>query len=81
MKVYQEKLVGVFGDPVNENPIIVIMQSAFDHLGLPYRYLTVTVKDGDLEVAMNGMRAMNFTGIGITMPPVWHCLQLCSVPS
>ena len=81
MKVYQEKLVGVFGDPVNENPIIVIMQSAFDHLGLPYRYLTVTVKDGDLEAAMNGMRAMNFTGIGITMPPVWHCLQLCSVPS
>ena len=32
MKVYQEKLVGVFGDSVNENPTIVIMQSAFDRL-------------------------------------------------
>ena len=75
MKVYQEKFVGVFGDPVDENPTIVIMQSGFDYLKLPYRYLSVTVKDGDLEAAMNGMRAMNFVGIGITMPHKQKVLQ------
>lgn len=75
MKVYQEKFVGVFGDPVDENPTIVIMQSGFDYLKIPYRYLSVTVKDGDLEAAMEGMRAMNFTGIGITMPHKQKVLQ------
>ena len=65
---YQEKLVGVFGDPVDENPTVVIMQAAFDAAKLPFRYLTIQVKEGDLETAIKGMQAMNFTGIGITMP-------------
>ena len=65
---YQEKLVGVFGDPVDENPTVVLEQAAFDAAGLPFRYLTIQVKEGDLEAAINGMKAMNFTGIGITMP-------------
>lgn len=65
---YQEKLVGVFGDPVDENPTVVLEQAAFDAAGLPFRYLTIQVHEGDLEAAMKGMRAMNFTGIGITMP-------------
>lgn len=65
---YQEKLVGVFGDPVDENPTVVIMQAAFDAAKLPFRYLTIQVKEGDLETAIKGMKAMNFTGIGITMP-------------
>ena len=33
-----------------------------------FRYVTVRVCDGALEDAMRGMRAMSFTGIGITMP-------------
>ena len=65
---YQEKLVGVFGDPVDENPTVVLEQAAFDAAGLPFRYLTIQVKEGDLEDAIKGMKAMNFTGIGITMP-------------
>lgn len=75
MKVYQEKFVGVFGDPVDENPSIVIQQAGFDHLRLPFRYLTITVRDGDLKAAMDGMRAMNFVGIGITMPHKQKVLQ------
>ena len=31
-------------------------------------YLTIQVRSGELEAAMNGLRAMNFTGINITMP-------------
>ena len=65
---YQEKLVGVIGDPVDDNPTVVIMQAAFDAAGLPFRYLTMQVKEGDLKTAIDGIKALNFTGIGITMP-------------
>ncbi len=65
---YQEKLVGVFGDPVDENPSVVIEQAAFDYYKIPYRYLTVQVKEPELKQAMEGMRAMNFSGINLTMP-------------
>lgn len=68
MKNYRENLVGVFGDPVEENPTGAILQSGFDALNLNYRFITVKVSDGCLEDAMKGMRAMNFAGIGITMP-------------
>ena len=38
-------------------------------------YLTIQVKKGDLEAAVQGMRAMNFTGINITMPHKGEVLQ------
>lgn len=65
---YQEKLVGVIGDPVDDNPTVVIMQAAFDAAKLPFRYLTMQVKEGDLKAAIEGIKALNFTGIGVTMP-------------
>ena len=68
MKNYRENFVGVFGDPVDENPTGAILQSGFDALNLNYRFLTIKVRDGELEDAVKGMRAMNFSGIGITMP-------------
>lgn len=67
-KIYREKLVGVFGYPVDENPSVVLHESGFAALGLPFRYLTVEVKPGDLKAAIAGMRAMNMKGGNITMP-------------
>ena len=65
---YQKQWVGVFGNPVDDNPTVVMEQAAFDAEGIPMEYLTIQVRSGDLEAAMNGLRAMNFTGINITMP-------------
>lgn len=65
---YQKGLTGVFGDPVADNPSVVIEQAAFDSLDIPMQYLTIQVKKGELETAIEGMRAMNFAGINITMP-------------
>lgn len=73
--MYQKKLVGVFGDPVDDNPSIVIEQVAFDYMKLPMEYLTIQVKKGDLQAAIEGLRAMNFTGINITMPHKIDVLQ------
>lgn len=67
-KSYQKQWTGVFGDPVDDNPTVVMEQAAFDAAGIPMEYLTIQVKKGQLEAAMQGMRAMNFTGINITMP-------------
>lgn len=72
---YQRQLVGVFGDPVDDNPTVVMEQAAFDAEQIPMDYLTIQVKRGDLEAAMKGLRAMNFTGINITMPHKGEVLQ------
>lgn len=72
---YQRLLVGVFGDPVEDNPTVVMEQAAFDAEQIPMDYLTIQVKSGDLETAMNGLRAMNFAGVNITMPHKGEVLQ------
>ncbi len=56
---YQRQLVGVLGDPVDDNPTVVMEQAAFDSEQIPMDYLTIQVKCGDLEAAMKGLRAMN----------------------
>lgn len=75
MGKYQKQWVGVFGDPVDDNPTVVMEQAAFDAEQIPMEYLTIRVKKGDLEDAIKGLRAMNFTGINITMPHKGEVIQ------
>jgi shikimate dehydrogenase len=65
---YRDDLVGVFGDPVAENPTSVMQDAAFKHLGLRWRYLTIEVKPAALPEAIRGIRAMGFRGINLTIP-------------
>jgi len=67
-RIYQEQLVGVFGQPVAENPTVVMHQAAFAALGLPWRYLTIEVAPEDLEAAMRGLRAFRMRGVNLTIP-------------
>jgi shikimate dehydrogenase len=67
-KNYRAQLVGVFGCPIDENPTGVVEEAAFKHLGLDYRYLTMLVKERDLQAAMNGLKAMNMRGVNLTIP-------------
>jgi shikimate dehydrogenase len=78
-KSYRDELVGVFGTPIDENPTVIIQEAAFKALNLPFRYLTIEVKADDLEKAMNGLRAMNFKGINLTMPHKTKVLQYLDV--
>lgn len=75
MGKYQKQWVGVFGDPVDDNPTVVMEQAAFDAEQIPMEYLTIRVKKGNLEDAIKGLRAMNFTGINITMPHKGEVIQ------
>ncbi len=67
-KNYRSELVGVLGDPIDENPTGVVEEAAFAELGLVYRYITMLVKEGDLQNAIAGLRAMNYRGINLTIP-------------
>lgn len=65
---YRHEIVGVFGDPVDENPTLLMFEAAFRTSGLAWRYQNFHVKAEDLGAAMAGMRAMNFRGINLTIP-------------
>ena len=68
---YKHELVGAFGDPIAENPTGVMQEAAFAALGLAWRYQLIQVHHGDLEAAINGIRAMNFQGINLSIPTQW----------
>jgi shikimate dehydrogenase len=74
-KSYRDELVGVFGTPIDDNPTVIIQEAAFNALSLPFRYLTIEVKPEGLKQAMDGLRAMNFKGINLTMPHKTKVLQ------
>jgi len=67
-KNYRAELVGVFGDPVDDNPTGVMEEAGFAQKGLNYRYITVRVLPQDLEAAFAGAKAMNMRGLNLTMP-------------
>ena len=67
-KIYRAELTACFGDPVDENPTGVIEEAGYEALGLNYRYLTVRVEKDRLADAVNGARAMGFSGFNLTIP-------------
>jgi len=67
-KNYRAELVGCFGDPVDGNPTGVMEEAAFTACGLNWRYMTLLVKEEDLEAAFLGCKAMGFRGLNLTMP-------------
>jgi shikimate dehydrogenase len=66
---YMANIVGVFGDPVAENPTGVMQNAAFQALGLNWLYLNFEVTAANLAAAVQGLRAMNnFRGVNCTIP-------------
>ena len=56
---YLDHLAGVFGQPVAENPGVVIQDAAFRALGLErWRYLTLDVDKDKLGDAIRGLKAL-----------------------
>ena len=65
---FKQELVSVFGKPIAENPTQYMIEKAFAHHGLDWRYLSLEVEPEDLADAVMGMRAMNFRGGNCTIP-------------
>lgn len=65
---FKQELVGLFGEPVAENPTQAMVEAAFRDLGLDWRYLTLEVAPYDLSDAVKGARAFGFRGFHCTIP-------------
>jgi len=65
---FKQELVGLFGQPVVENPTQAMVEAAFGSLGLDWRYLTLEVAPADLGDAVRGARAFGFRGFHCTIP-------------
>lgn len=65
---FQQVLTGCFGQPVSENPTQAMIEAAYRHHGLDWRYLTIEVSPAGLADAVRGARAMGFRGFNCTIP-------------
>lgn len=63
-----QELCALFGSPVAGNPTQFMIEKAFNHHGLDWRYLTILVSPEDLPDAIRGMRAFGFRGANVTAP-------------
>jgi shikimate dehydrogenase len=65
---FKQELTGCFGKPVSENPTQAMIEAAYRHHDLDWRYLTIEVDPADLSAAVNGAKAMGFVGFNCTIP-------------
>ena len=65
---FKQELTACFGKPVAENPTQAMIEAAYRHHGLAWRYLTIEVDPAGLGDAVRGARAMRFAGFNCTIP-------------
>ena len=65
---FKQELTAVFGQPVAENPTQAMIEAAYKHHGLDWRYLTIEVAPENLAVAVKGAGVMGFKGFNCTIP-------------
>ena len=65
---FKPELCCLFGKPVAENPTQAMIEAAFRHHGLDWRYVQFEVEPEGLADAVRGFRAMGFRGGNVTTP-------------
>ena len=62
------RVCGVIGDPIEHTMSPVMHNAAFSSLGINYVYLPFRVGKKELGKAITGARALNLTGLNVTIP-------------
>lgn len=65
---FLHELVGCMSQGAAGNPTGAMIEAAFAHHQLPWRYLNLEVAPANLETAVAGARAMGFRGFNLSMP-------------
>lgn len=65
---FKPELCSLFGKPVAENPTQAMIEAAFRHHGLDWRYVQFEIEPEALADAVRGFRAMGFRGGNVTTP-------------
>jgi shikimate dehydrogenase len=67
-KSFLHELVGSMSQGAAGNPTVAVMEAAFAHHGLHWRYINMEVTPGALGDAVRGARAMGFRGFNCSLP-------------
>ncbi len=62
------KVTGLIGFPVEHSLSPIMHNRAFEELRLNYCYVTFPVEPSRLKDAINGVRALNISGVNVTVP-------------
>jgi shikimate dehydrogenase len=65
---FRSELVGSFSEGSNGNPTVAMIEAAFAHHGLNWRYINCEVPPGKLADAVKGARAMGWRGFNLSIP-------------
>ena len=65
---FTSELVGSFSEGSNGNPTVAMIEAAFRHHGLNWRYINCEVPPGKLADAVKGARAMGWRGFNLSIP-------------
>lgn len=68
MKSFCPELVGSMSQGAAGNPTVAMVEAAFAHHGLNWRYVNSEVAPEDLRDAVKGARAMGWRGFNLSMP-------------
>jgi shikimate dehydrogenase len=65
---FLSELTGSFARPSAENPTVAMVEAAYRHHGLDWRYINCEVAPEDLGDAVRGARAMGWKGFNCSLP-------------
>ena len=65
---FLSQITGSFSTPSAGNPTVAIVEAAYKHHNLDFRYLNCEVLPKDLAAAVAGARAMNWAGFNCSLP-------------
>src|SRR4051794_41867086 len=65
---FLSSLTGSFAFPASENPTVAMVEAAYRHHGLDWRYLNCEVPPELLGDAVRGARAMGWKGFNCSLP-------------
>ena len=64
----ETRLVGIIGNPLDNTLSPTIHNAAFDYMGLNWCYVPLAVQEEHLREGIEGIKALRFTGVNVTMP-------------
>jgi len=65
---FLSELTGCFAQPVRENPTVAMIEAAYRHHGMDWRYVNCEVPPANLADAVRGARAMGWRGFNCSLP-------------
>lgn len=65
---FLKQLTGSLSMPAGGNPTVAMVEAAYEHHGLPWRYINFEVSPENLADAVHGVRALGFAGFNCSLP-------------